>query len=233
MSRQTERRTEAAGNVVMTDIDRKFMHVLAKAKRTGRTEEAKKKLLKDVLMPVMAGTRRAVMAYIEEAYLAAYYQEAKELAVLLGADDMTHPPAPPEWKDRPLNGMTARARVNRALVWYRMRISHELTAKDLTGAARAEMLTYLTGEHGDSGVTARISRIVRTEGSRAQAIGSIEAMRAAGVEWYRYRALLDDRTCTPCHELDGHMFRVDDAEEGMNIPPLHPNCRCWIEPVID
>lgn len=34
-------------------------------------------------------------------------------------------------------------------------------------------------------------------------------------------------SCT-CSDLNGRVFRVDEAEPGVNLPPIHPNCLCII-----
>ena len=28
--------------------------------------------------------------------------------------------------------------------------------------------------------------------------------------------------------MDGNVYDVEDAEEGVNLPPMHPSCQCWI-----
>ncbi|MFR8426912.1 MAG: hypothetical protein ACLVCH_04195 [Roseburia inulinivorans] len=32
--------------------------------------------------------------------------------------------------------------------------------------------------------------------------------------------------CDDCLALNGHDFPVDEAEPGLNLPPIHPNCKC-------
>ena len=36
------------------------------------------------------------------------------------------------------------------------------------------------------------------------------------------------RTCEQCKALDGKTFILKDGKVGVNLPPLHPNCRCSI-----
>jgi len=50
---------------------------------------------------------------------------------------------------------------------------------------------------------------------------------------YRFYATLDERTCPVCGELDLQDFDPADAKEGENKPPMHPNCRCVIQPAMD
>ena len=45
---------------------------------------------------------------------------------------------------------------------------------------------------------------------------------------YRFYATLDEKTCPVCGDLDMEVFAVNDALEGKNKPPMHPNCRCVI-----
>lgn len=47
-----------------------------------------------------------------------------------------------------------------------------------------------------------------------------------GIEQYKYLATLDERTCETCSPLDGKIFYIKDAVEGVNYPSMHPHCRC-------
>ena len=38
--------------------------------------------------------------------------------------------------------------------------------------------------------------------------------------------------CEECLALDGKTFSFLEMEEGVNCPPIHPNCRCTIIPVM-
>ncbi len=96
-------------------------------------------------------------------------------------------------------------------------------------------------------------RIARTEVLRASNKATIEAYRetnvVAGKEWLTSR---DDRVCDWCDPMDGKIipdsidknffnkgdeYEVDGqtmnlSYEGVDGPPLHPNCRCTTVPVI-
>ncbi len=39
-------------------------------------------------------------------------------------------------------------------------------------------------------------------------------------------ASIGERTCETCGALDGKRFKLSDKQDGVNFPPLHPNCRC-------
>lgn len=45
---------------------------------------------------------------------------------------------------------------------------------------------------------------------------------------YTYICNHADSTCDNCAALNGQTFDIGDAEEGVNLPPIHPNCRCTI-----
>lgn len=50
----------------------------------------------------------------------------------------------------------------------------------------------------------------------------MEAFMDAGVEWVKWNTEKDQRVCQECHELDGKVFRVEDAPGKM-----HWQCRCY------
>lgn len=72
----------------------------------------------------------------------------------------------------------------------------------------------------------RAMTLVRTETAHAHNMADLKAYEDLGEEEYKWLSTLDYATCTLCQPLDGQVFRVKDAREGLNLPPLHPNCRC-------
>jgi SPP1 gp7 family putative phage head morphogenesis protein len=70
-----------------------------------------------------------------------------------------------------------------------------------------------------------LSRLVRTELNRFNNRAELQSYKDEGIEYYEYFAYLDNRTSKVCTNLNGRIFRVEDAKEGVNYPPLHPNCR--------
>lgn len=77
-------------------------------------------------------------------------------------------------------------------------------------------------------------RIARTELSHIQNQSTLDGYNQAGVEYFEYFAdsANDDRVCDACADLDGKIFKMKDAQTGINVPPIHPNCRCSILAVI-
>lgn len=51
-----------------------------------------------------------------------------------------------------------------------------------------------------------------------------------GVEFV---AVIDERTCPECADLDGTTYALDDPALDGVTPPLHFNCRCALVPVLD
>ena len=45
-----------------------------------------------------------------------------------------------------------------------------------------------------------------------------------------YRSPLKLRTCKCCGKLDGKRFPVKEQQVGVNMHPMHPNCRCFVVP---
>ena len=69
-------------------------------------------------------------------------------------------------------------------------------------------------------------RLVCTETSYIANQAHLQAYKDAWIEQYRFKTVLNSRTCKFCALLDGQVFNVADAQVGKNYPPIHPNCRC-------
>lgn len=93
-------------------------------------------------------------------------------------------------------------------------------------------LRDLTGESFNNAF-----RLIRTETSHIDGQVTLEGYKQAskelGLEYYEYDAFLDTRTSSICRELDKKVFRITDAEVGINYPPMHPNCRSTTQLILD
>ena len=76
------------------------------------------------------------------------------------------------------------------------------------------------------------TRLVRTESNLINNNATLERFKDDGFEEYRYVAEMDNRTSEVCEELNGEVFKVKDGVSGVNMPPLHPNCRSDIEVIV-
>lgn len=78
----------------------------------------------------------------------------------------------------------------------------------------------------------RATLIARTETARADVEGNLAGYRELGVT--RKQWLTAPECCDECHEIDGMTVGIDEGfPSGVNGPPLHPNCRCDVLPVLD
>ena len=82
-----------------------------------------------------------------------------------------------------------------------------------------------------------IERGVRTESKHARNEASAQAYIDMGYEWYMFSSHTEgkssERTCERCREINEEKYRFDKRVVGENLPPLHPNCRCTIIPIMN
>jgi SPP1 gp7 family putative phage head morphogenesis protein len=82
--------------------------------------------------------------------------------------------------------------------------------------------------------SSRAEVIARTETARADVQGSLIGWRSTGVvkskQW-----IVGESCCDECAALDGTVVGLDEQfpDDGGDGPPLHPQCRCDVSPVID
>lgn len=74
-------------------------------------------------------------------------------------------------------------------------------------------------------------RLVRTETTHVHEQATVRLYKDTNTEKYVYMATIDDRTSAICRKLNGHHFFVKDAQPGVNLPPMHPNCRSTTAPI--
>ena len=74
---------------------------------------------------------------------------------------------------------------------------------------------------------------ITTESSRAQSLAALAVFTAAGVDKFRFKAILDSRTSRICRSMNGRVFPMSQWKVGVNVPPLHTHCRSRVIPIID
>lgn len=124
----------------------------------------------------------------------------------------------------PWNNMTYSERIWKNGREFASKVEQTVTTGLLKGASVQKMAAELK-DCTEKGNYVR-ERLVRTETAHFMAVGQLEAYKDAGVGRYRFLASLSERTCDVCADLDGKTFNVDEATEGVNCNPIHPNCRC-------
>ncbi|MEK3887461.1 minor capsid protein [Bacillus sp. FSL K6-3431] len=81
--------------------------------------------------------------------------------------------------------------------------------------------------------THEAKRLVATESAFVFNQSHIKAYTEAGVTEYEFSAVMDSKTSRICRNLDGERFRFDEAEVGLNFPPMHTWCRSTFIGVLD
>lgn len=80
----------------------------------------------------------------------------------------------------------------------------------------------LAKKYGTSEQNAK--RLLKTEISRINADTQLDMLKENNFTHLIYVA--EPGACKICAPLDGKAIPIDDAEKGVNMYPMHPNCRC-------
>ena len=104
-----------------------------------------------------------------------------------------------------------------------------------------ESLPLLKAKLGPIFGANRAEQIAVTEVTRAYAEGNQQAWKASGVvSANRWMTARDELVCPICKPLDGMVvpvgengFTTEEGGLGITGPAAHPNCRCWLQPVVD
>lgn len=156
----------------------------------------------------------------------------------------------PPGTDMDLEAMLSQANA-KAVEWAEGRAAELVTAIDETTRDRLQDLTVraLEGgwsndelaaqiEDGDLFSEYRAEMIARTETAFADVQGNMAGWRETGVVESVQWIMAQDEVCDDCQSLNGQVVPLDggifQAESGETIdgPPLHPNCRCDVLPVL-
>lgn len=78
----------------------------------------------------------------------------------------------------------------------------------------------------------QLKRLMITEESFYFNQTTHELYKLNAIEYYQILSTLDTHTSTICIEQDSKVYRVDEAETGINKPPFHANCRSTDIPYI-
>lgn len=69
---------------------------------------------------------------------------------------------------------------------------------------------------------------IRTSATFVNNKANEDMIKNVGADTYEYIAILDERTTEQCKSLNGKEFKISEARVGVNLPPLHINCRSSI-----
>lgn len=121
-------------------------------------------------------------------------------------------------------------------VWHNSNVTARTLAQALTECVmqgKTSRATFDELMEQAQGSRFAANRLLRTETNYISNQATAEAYEQAGIEKYRYMAVLDGRTSRICQEKDGNEYPLSEKEVGVNYPPLHPWCRSSVAPVID
>lgn len=110
-------------------------------------------------------------------------------------------------------------------------LKSELTQGFIKGTSVQKMSSNLAKKMDNSYKNAL--RVVRTESAHVLNKAAIMSYADMGVTHVEFMAVLDGRTSAVCFSLNGDIISIEEVVVGVNTPPLHPNCRSTVLPVID
>lgn len=99
----------------------------------------------------------------------------------------------------------------------------------LQGVHPDKMISELRKKFGVSYSEAR--RILITESARVQGDVQLDSFKQS--DFKRYIYISEPNACVICGSLNGKVFPLKEKEVGLNMYPMHPNCRCRIAPYED
>lgn len=114
------------------------------------------------------------------------------------------------------------------------RLAQELEDEALqgqrTGADASEMIRRVVSRQLETGAFKGDAGIITTT---AWNLGREEAAEKLGTKRVQYSAILDDKVCGPCADLDGEEWEFNSPEHNANLPPNRnceggSRCRCML-----
>lgn len=110
-------------------------------------------------------------------------------------------------------------------------------AKALVRGASYQSLCREMQKRFEGQSVSNIMRVVQTEGTYVARQAQGAEMQREGFEEYFIDPLGDERTCDECRRLGRQShetpLRFDEMEVGTNYPPIHPRCRCEVNPAVE
>lgn len=116
---------------------------------------------------------------------------------------------------RPLIGLNRPQMASASKYWDQLQEDEDPNAENKMNRYCNKQLRY------------RADMIARTETIGAIANGTLENYREMGFISYFFEASAD--ACAECQDAEDE-YPIEDAEVGVNLPTLHPLCRCSISP---
>lgn len=73
-------------------------------------------------------------------------------------------------------------------------------------------------------------RLVTTENTHFNCYSTVLAMKQAGYEYYKIKAVIDSKTCDDCVDWNGDVYPISEYQPNVTAPPMHSHCRCYVTP---
>lgn len=132
--------------------------------------------------------------------------------------------------DTAWSGRNYSARIWRNTDHLAQMLEDEIEAAFLSGKSVRRMANVIMDRFGVGYRAAEC--LMRTETSYVQNQTAAQSYRDAGCTDYEILTASDRRTCRRCAAQNGRRYLFTEMQAGENAPPLHPNCRCTILPVV-
>lgn len=110
-------------------------------------------------------------------------------------------------------------------------LKDEMLMGVLTNKTEKEMADTIMNKFAVGAYQAR--RLIQTESAAMTAFADQQAFKDAGIEKEMFIAVHDSRTSQICQHHDRSIVEIAKAKVGVNVPPLHPNCRSHMIPYIE
>lgn len=78
-----------------------------------------------------------------------------------------------------------------------------------------------------------LNRLWVSETSALRSLARKQIFKELGVNYFRFYTKVDERRCDICGSLHGRVFPMSAYSVGSTAPPIHTNCRCWVEPIME
>lgn len=110
-------------------------------------------------------------------------------------------------------------------------LKDEMLMGVLTNKTEKEMADTIMNKFTVGAYQAR--RLIQTESAAMTAFADQQVFKDAGIEKEMFIAVHDSRTSQICQYHDRSIVEIAKAKVGVNVPPLHPNCRSHMIPYIE
>jgi len=136
----------------------------------------------------------------------------------VAGDDIIYNSINKKWHGSDLYSRIYHSAMDLAARWYKM-ITNSLGKLGKTFRGLSPMIKHYFSK-GD----ARAKTIMRTEATRVNTEGKMDAFKKLNIRYFQFIGVVDSRITDVCLRLDLTITKVDEGIIGENLPPMHYNC---------